>query len=59
MSPAVRDDDVADALTANRALQRRVRAVIREVEADLAANAEARAELADALRARGAGSAAR
>ena len=51
-SPAVRDDDVADALTANRALQRRVRAVIREVEADLAANAEARAELADALRAR-------
>jgi myb proto-oncogene protein len=48
----VRDDDVADALTANRALQRRVRAVIREVEADLAANAEARAELADALRAR-------
>ena len=52
VSPAVRDDDVADALTANRALQRRVRAVIREVEADLAANAEARAELADALRAR-------
>ena len=51
-SPAVRDDDVADALTANRALQRRVRAVIREVEADLAANAEARAELADAMRAR-------
>ena len=41
VSPAVRDDDVADALTANRALQRRVRAVIREVEADLAANAEA------------------
>ena len=51
-APDVREDDVFEALAANRALQRRVRAVIREVEADLAANAAARAELLDALRAK-------
>ena len=50
-APDVREDDVFEALAANRALQRRVRAVIREVEADLANNAAARAELLDALRA--------